>query len=130
NIMPAVREINLADHAEMGVAVEGSTRWWPAASEPAVLPELDPWDHEPHYIEVFNRGRQPFDFTVETVAPWLQVTPEKGNVTHRERVLVTVDWAQVPAGRQPVPGTVSGPGDRRVVVQAPVFKPEISAVRG
>ena len=123
NIMPELREVTPRPGAAMGVAVEGSADWWPGSSATAVLPELDPFDKHPHYIEVFSRGSESFDFRVEVGAPWLSVSPASGRVTDEQRLHVTVDWDAAPAGRVQVPITISGPNGVRVVVQAPVFNP-------
>lgn len=123
DVMPEVREIEVPAGSEMGVAIEGSDRWWPAASEEAVLPEMDAYRQPERYIEVFNRGREPFAFTARTAEPWLTVTPAEGRVGDQVRLQVRVDWQQAPEGRHRVPVTIEGPDGRSVVVQAEVFNP-------
>ena len=49
--------------AAMGVAIEGSAAAWPAATEEAVLPGFDVFNQPRRYIDVFNRGEAPFEFT-------------------------------------------------------------------
>ena len=62
NAMPAVQEIQVPAAAEMGVAIEGSEASWPGgAGGPAALPALSVFDRQPRYVEVFNRGQQPFE---------------------------------------------------------------------
>ena len=63
NTMPAVKEIELPAAAAMGVAIEGSAAAWPAATEDAVLPGFDVFNQPRRYIDVFNRGEAPFEFT-------------------------------------------------------------------
>jgi hypothetical protein len=122
NNMPQLREITLPAGAEMGVAIEGSQRWWPSDTSAAVLPELTPFGPQSVTVDVFNRGREPFDFRVSSAAPWLVVTPGRGHVTQEQRLVVRVDWARAPVGARRVGITVTGPrGD--VVIQAPVRNP-------
>ena len=124
NAMPDVQEITMPAGADMGVAIEGSDRWWPLDSSEAVLPVLDPYGDRTRVIDVFNRGRKPFDFQASTGAPWLVVTPSRGRVEKTQRLRMSVDWRLAPAGVAPrrVPITVSGAG-RSVLVYARVRNP-------
>jgi hypothetical protein len=162
NTMPAVETIDVPEGAAMGVAVEGSTAAWPnapippnrdtthrkesrAISPPAespTLPELSVYNQEPRWIEVFNRGREPFDYAVKVGRPWLRVSDRvtsgisqsqlgfrnfNGNVDEQQRLWVTADWDRVPAGQHRVPITVAGPNGATIVVEAVVNKPKSPA---
>jgi hypothetical protein len=132
-IFPAVQRIDPPVAAEMGVAIDGSTSWWPAAPTPAVLPSFSPYQTQPtQYLEVFNRGSTPFDYTIRTGAPWLRVSPGQGRVDQQVRATVRVNWAHAPHGTTTVPITVTGPGGASVVVQAVVENPTVrrSQLRG
>jgi hypothetical protein len=120
-----VRRITVPHGADLGVAIAGSDRWWPADSaEAAVLPAFDPYRRPTHDIEVFNRGAAPFEFTATAGAPWLVVTPDRGRVERDVALRVSVDWRWAPTGREPrrVGITITGAG-RRVVVWASVLNP-------
>ncbi|MBN1439883.1 MAG: glycosyl hydrolase 115 family protein [Anaerolineales bacterium] len=123
NVMPELREIELPDAADMGVAMEGSGAWWPHAAAEAVLPEFDCYRRPARILEVFNRGRRPFDFEVRTEQPWLSVSPARGTVEKERRLEVRVDWDRAPRGASRAALTVIGPRGARVVVQAPVHNP-------
>jgi hypothetical protein len=123
DIMPAVEEIELPAVAEMAVAVEGSESWWPAEPSPAILPPLDVYQQQSRYFEVFNRGLIPFEYSVQSEAPWLLVTPQQGTVQEEQRIWVKADWAHVPVGDHQVPVTVSGPDGTSIVVQVVVHNP-------
>jgi hypothetical protein len=71
NSMPTVTELPVPAAADMGVAVEGSASAWPGAHDAAVLPEFDVFDQQDRFIDVFNRGSAPFEFTAETSDPWI-----------------------------------------------------------
>jgi hypothetical protein len=124
NSMPDVRELTVPEGADMGVAVEGSGRWWPHESTEVALPEFDPYGDRTHTIDVFNRGRAPFEFRAQAGAPWLRVTPNAGRVAETQRLSVNVDWSRAPIGAAPsrVPITVTGAG-RSVRVYASVRNP-------
>jgi hypothetical protein len=120
-IFPAVRRIEVPAAADMGVAIDGSEQWWPAAETPAVLPTFSPYQSQPgQYIEVFNRGATAFDYTIESSESWVKVQPAKGTVDKQVRAEVRVDWERAPKGKTTVPITVSGPDGGSVVVQAVV----------
>jgi hypothetical protein len=121
--MPRVDVIHVPEAAEMGVAVEGSDRWWPASPDSAVLPAIDTFSRQIRFVEVFNRGATPFDFTAESGAPWVTVSPGRGKVEQEMRISVSVDWDRAPAGIHRVPITIAGPDGRRVVVHAIVHNP-------
>jgi hypothetical protein len=126
-IFPAVRRIDVPEAAELGVAVDGSDRWWPAADDPPVLPAFSPYQSQPaQYIEVFNRGTTAFDYTITSGAAWVSVTPASGRVDKQTRATVRVDWRRAPAGTTTVPIAITGAGatvEVRAVVENPAFPP-------
>jgi hypothetical protein len=123
NSMPSVKLISLPDAGEMGVAIEGSAQWWPAEKGDAVLPEFDPYSAQSHYVEVFNRGKASFSFSCRTGKSWIRVSPQHGKIETEQRLWVTIDWKQAPAGKQRVPITITGPNKSQVVVFAVVNSP-------
>jgi hypothetical protein len=96
NIMPAVKEIELPEAAAMGVAIEGSTSAWPGATGDAALPGFNIFNQEKHYIDIFDKGKAPFDFTAVASAPWIVLSATKGKVEKEERIWVSVDWSKAP----------------------------------
>jgi len=133
DVLPKVDKIEIPVAADIGVSIEGSDRWWPMETTEAILPEFDPFSQQKYYIEVFNRGRTPFRYEIESAESWLQITPRRGEVDEEQRVWVSVDWQHAPNGTQRVPITVTGPNDSRVVVQAVINNPtssEGNQVRG
>jgi hypothetical protein len=123
NIMPKVKIIEVPNTADMGVAIEGSEGWWPMDKSKAVLPEFDPYNRQKYYIEVFNRGRMPFNYKIESGESWLIVTPNQGKVDKEQRVWVSVNWRQAPTGKTSAAITITGPGEKQVVVHAPINNP-------
>ena len=124
DIMPKVQEIEIPAAADMGVSIEGSDSWWPMEKTEVVLPEFDPYNQQKYYIEIFNRGRAPFDYKIESGESWLLVTPNRGKVDKEQRIWVSVNWQQAPNGTQKVPITITGP-NHSVVVQAAINNPAV-----
>jgi hypothetical protein len=102
NKMPDVTEIDVPEQAQMGVAVEGSTAWWPNEQRAAVLPGFSPGNGA-HYLDVFNRGKGTFNFTAKTSSPYIVVEPKSGSVTTEQRVWINVNWKLAPKGLTNVP---------------------------
>ncbi|MFL6119706.1 glycosyl hydrolase 115 family protein [Actinophytocola sp.] len=129
-VFPAVQRIQVPAAADMGVAIDGSDQWWPAATTPAVLPTFSPYQSQPRqYLEVFNRGATAFDYRVSSARPWVSVSKPRGTVDKQVRLEVTVDWWHAPRGTTRVPLTVTGAG-RTVVVEAVVDNPATRPTRG
>jgi hypothetical protein len=122
NSMPETKTIKLSAVADMGVAVEGSDRWWPAEQSQAMLPEFDPWSGK-HSIDVFNRGTASFTFTAKVEQRWIHVTPSTGRIDAEQRLWVSVDWTSAPVGTHDIPIVIIGPNKSRVVVHALIKNP-------
>jgi Glycosyl hydrolase family 115/Gylcosyl hydrolase family 115 C-terminal domain len=123
NLMPEVKEIMVPNTAEMGVAIECAEDWWPNQKSEAVLPEFDVYNQQKYYIEIFNRGNLPFDYTIQTSEPWMKIDYLNGRIGEEKRLFVSVDWEKVPSGIHRVQITISGPNKVCVVVQAVINNP-------
>ncbi|GHA12860.1 glycosyl hydrolase 115 family protein [Streptomyces echinoruber] len=133
-LFPAVRRIDVPAGAGLGVSVDGAEdagEWWPGGSpRPARLPEFSPYQTRPQqYVEIFNRGRTPFDYRIETSAPWLVVDRPRGRVEQQVRVEVRVDWERAQAGRARGTLTVTGAGES-VTVACVTEHPSRRGLRG
>jgi hypothetical protein len=123
NAMPAVSEIQIAPTAEMGVAIEGSAWAWPSAPIEPVLPAFDTFNQQRRYIDVFNRGRGTFEFSLAASAPWIILGESKGTTDKDRRIWVSVDWSKVPEGSTSGQVKVSGTGAQDVIVKINAFRP-------
>jgi Glycosyl hydrolase family 115/Gylcosyl hydrolase family 115 C-terminal domain len=129
-IFPALRRITVPAAADMGVAIDGSDAWWPAATGAAVLPAFSRFQTQPaQYIEVFNRGAAAFDYRIRAAVPWLRVSQDRGRVDKQVRATLRVDWSRAPHGTTTVPVTVTGAG-RTVTVRAVVENPVLRRPAG
>jgi len=124
NIMPRVTEIEISTNAEMGVAIEGSASAWPGAMDEPVLPEFDVFNQPHRFIDIFNKGQTPFEFTVTAGAPWIEVTPAHGTVDKEQRLWVTVDWDKTLTESASSFVTITGPDTNRVNVKVDAFNPK------
>ncbi len=123
NAMPAVSEIQIVTAGQMGVAVEGSSWGWPGAPVEPVLPAFDVFNQQRRYIDVFNRGRAPFDFSATASAPWIVLSESQGTIDKERRVWVSVDWSKVPEVSTNGNVKISGTGAAEVIVKLHAFRP-------
>ncbi len=123
NVMPKVYTVDVPEKAEMGVAIEGSTEWHRFTKSDAALPVFDALQQQSYYIEIFNRGKTPFEYSLQTGKPWLVVDKKQGTIVTEERVWISVDWNKVPSGNHRVPITISGPNKNNVEVYAVISNP-------
>jgi hypothetical protein len=123
NTMPPVTELALPATASMGVAIEGSSAAWPGSAGPAVLPTFDSYNQPRHFIDVFNRGRAPFEFTAAASAPWIVLSATRGSVEKEARLWVSVDWDKAPHGVDKGAVTIEGAGAAPIAVEVDVFYP-------
>ena len=123
NTMPPVTELALPATASMGVAIEGSSAAWPGSAGPAVLPTFDSYNEPRHFIDVFNRGRAPFEFTAAASAPWIVLSATRGSVEKEARLWVSIDWDKAPHGVDKGAVTIEGAGAAPIAVEVDVFYP-------
>jgi hypothetical protein len=131
NAMPPVAKIKLAAASSLGVAEEGSSEALPGAANDAALPQFDRFNQQQRYIDVFNRGTTPFQFTATPSAPWILVDQARGPIKHgtvekQERLLVSIDWQKVPRGVAHGSVKIEGAG-AEVTVSVEAFNPETPA---
>jgi hypothetical protein len=91
NTLAAIKLASVQAPAEtsLGVATDGGS---------STLPAFDSLNQQRSYIDVFNKGREPFEFTAIPGAPWITLSQSKGRVEDETRVWVTIDWDKVPIG--------------------------------
>ena len=118
--------------ASMGVAVEGSSEAWPGSEKPPLLPSFDVFNRQVRYIEVFNRGREPFEYAITSENPWIMVSDTPGTIKDEERIPVHIDWPMLTYGMHEGTITVKGAGTE-VKIRLTAFnpaEPQPSTVRG
>ncbi len=125
NTMPPVTELTLPTAASMGIAIEGSGDAWPSGAAPAMLPIFDAFSQPRHFIDVFNRGCAPFEFTATASAPWIVLSATRGSVEKERRLWVSVDRDKAPAGSNKGAVTIESAGAAPIAVEVGVFNPRL-----
>lgn len=121
NKMPDVSYIQTPPAAGIGYTLESSP-----ASQRGPFPTLstsfspfDPVNDQAYYVEVYNTGSQPLEYTLTAGNDWIKLSSQKGTVAYEEMVYVSVDWDRAP--KDPVEGEIvlSGAG-RDFTIKVPI----------
>ena len=132
NNMPEVKQIDIPTEAKMGVAIQGSEKWYPEDSV-LTLPEFDRFNRQVYYIEIFNQGSTPFFYSIQPGEPWVIITKTSGKIKTEDRLWISISWDRVPDGVTEVPITITSSAGGQVVIQAIVKSsvlPEGNEVKG
>ena len=71
-----------------------------------------------YYVDIFNRGKIPFQCKVEPSEPWMIPGKRELEIVEGERITLDVKWEDAPEGLHRVPVRISGPGGTSVTVFA------------
>jgi endo-1,4-beta-D-glucanase Y len=123
NNMPKVEEINVPPEAKMGIAIEGKSASWGAggSDKPPIL-LFDLFGEQKCYIDIFNLGATPFEFSAEPNADWIILSANKAKIEKERRLFVSIDWSKVPVGNAHGSITITGAGLKETVLISS-FKP-------
>lgn len=125
NTLNAIKltEIQLPDSAIMGIGLEGTELSWPNSTSKASLPQFDIFSNQQRYIDVFNKGKLPFDYTITTDVPWLTIGEAKGTISDKDkRIWLKLDKQNLPTGEKVGIVRISGAGTE-VQIQISAFNP-------
>ncbi|PTB97049.1 glycosyl hydrolase, partial [Marivirga lumbricoides] len=121
NAMPEIKKISLTEKAKMGVSISGSAEVYPISTEKAILPNYDSFNRPQYEIEIFNKGKKPFDFQLSSNYDWIKVSEKKGKIEKQEKIMVSIDWSKASEGESTGEIIIKGAGDK-VEVSVPVNK--------
>ncbi|KAF0093905.1 MAG: hypothetical protein E1N59_2368 [Puniceicoccaceae bacterium 5H] len=128
--MPSVTRVHEREAAQMAVSLPGSPFSWPSnhpGKGEARTPVLSAVAQDATHLTVFNRGTEAFTFSAQAEPGWLHVTPAEGTVTAGQRLTVSADWSEVPAGEHEGKVTLKGADGWPVTVTVPVVKRSVPA---
>jgi hypothetical protein len=128
--MPETKRIALSARGEMGVMAEGSSDFFPQTEKELTLEVFDRYNNQNHYIEVFNRGSIPYDYTIAPKDKWIRIEEYTGKVTLVERIFVSIDWKDAPSGTHESEILIKGPGEKSVTVSIVADNPSLATIDG
>ncbi len=102
---PVLREVKLSQAPELGVMVEneGSLN---GVSSYHLLPAFNGYFRCAYFIDIFNKGKGQLSWTAETDKEWILLSRTSGKTADEGRIMVSVDWNNVPVGDK-IAGTVT-----------------------
>lgn len=102
---PVLREVKLSSAPELGVMVEneGSLN---GVSSYHLLPAFNGYFRCAYFIDIFNKGKGQLSWTAETDKEWILLSRTSGRTADEDRIMVSVDWNNVPVGDK-IAGTVT-----------------------
>lgn len=102
---PVLREVKLSPAPELGVMVEneGSLN---GVSSYHLLPAFNGYFRCAYFIDIFNKGKGQLSWTAETDKEWILLSLTSGRTADEDRIMVSVDWNNVPVGDK-IAGTVT-----------------------
>jgi len=108
NVMPAVSWIEAPEAGSLGVSAENATFTRAGGRFGFSLGTIDSVADQTRTLTLFDRGKTPVEYTVETSAPWIVASEAGGTVGATEqKVVLHVDWSKVPADTDSAEGTVT-----------------------
>ena len=118
NKMPAVSYVHTQESAGLGHVLEYGRQGGRIAGGSVngqTFAPFDPVNDQRYYLEIFNRGTEPFDYTVTAREDWIRLSSSAGTVWLEDRVFVQIDWRKAPRGRATGEIVLAGAGERRVI---------------
>ncbi len=107
NVMPAVSWIQVPQEGSLGISAEDLTFMRRGGSFGFSLGTIDSVSNEMRTLTLFDRGKTPVEYTVQTGAPWIVASQTSGTVGATEqKIVLHVDWSKVPADSTIAEGTV------------------------
>lgn len=97
--LPALRKVNLAPTASLGILAEGEDILKGQKSFHS-LPAFNTYFRQSYYVDVFNKGVTPLKWSTSVSDNWILLDKKAGETTTEERIEVSVDWTKVPIGEK------------------------------
>ena len=122
NKAPETVTIDIPEKAGIGVALEGSEANWPNSAVKATLPVFDPFNDQKRYIEIFNTGKNSFQYEIHSTQNWVNISSRQGEIEEQEKINISIDWDKVPEDAQEIELKVTGAGET-ISITALIKKP-------
>jgi len=111
--------------------VQESRQLSPVFTEENRLPPLNRYSQERRFIDIFNRGQDPEEWSAKTSAPWIELSDDGGLLSDgSERIWVTVDYDKAPVGEDLNGDIEITDGKQRYRVNVPVFNKKLNTSSG
>lgn len=116
--MPPVSRIDVPSTGRINVVVPGQDY-----IGPNMLPCASPFAATPSFIDLYNTGASPVEWTLSADSPWIKLDETKGKTDMHRRVNFTIDWTKVPSGMQTAEILLTASNGQRERIFVPSFNP-------
>ncbi|MBN1184580.1 MAG: glycosyl hydrolase 115 family protein [Bacteroidales bacterium] len=99
NILPGTKSISIPDEPQMGVTYLGTHEYWTSNNTDIILPLFDSYNKQSNIIEIFNKGKRSFRYTIKTDCPWIILSKDKGNIDLQDTIGIKIDWNSISFGQ-------------------------------
>ncbi len=131
DVMPQVRRIAPARNAQLGVAVPGDRRAWPAMEGAPALPDFHRASDPVRRIALFNRGGGRLRVRAAPTAAWIRIDRTEIEYEDQTELAVRIDWTRAPTGRHRGLVRLAGEDGSSVDVVVAIDNPaDAATVRG
>lgn len=89
-----------------------------------MLPAFNKFTAKEYFVDIFNTGKQAFDWTAQPSHDWIKVSKQTGQVAHEDRIWVSIDWDEAPVGERVAGEIVFTSEDIQEKVGISVFNPK------
>ena len=127
NAMPAVSQVQPISGPRMALAAEGSPSVGSGAFPVLILPPFDVFNQQTQFVDVFNQGAEPFDFTASADRPWIQLNRKRGTVVDETRLFVSIDWSKVLEADNQGVVEIAQAGGATMKVRVQALRPSVPA---
>lgn len=111
--MPPYEEITLPQKAGLGIIVE-ENKVTNGVSHPYCLPVFSSHYNETYFVDIYNTGAEPLEWTAEASEKWVTISQASGTTDKEQRLYVSVDWSKLLANSNATI-TIRGAGSEKTV---------------
>lgn len=107
----------------MGYTLESGivSRWIRFGIGSKSFTPFDALNDQKYYIEIYNKGGEPLDYSISSLDDWIGISSPKGTITYEEKIYITIDWDKVSDGVDEGEINVSGAG-REFTIKVPLVR--------
>lgn len=125
DVPDSVSQMKIPEAAGLGVAVEGRADTV-KENDNAALPVSSVFTKDARFIDIFNTGKAPADWTAQSKQSWIKLSQTNGDLREDARLLVSIDWANAPKGNEKIGEIEIKSAGQKRNIRVPIFNPQLA----
>ena len=122
NVLPELKSLTIPTEGQLRLAKEGTGKWWPKEQNTATLKHCDSLNNQMTYIEIYNSGTKPIDFSLSLPDSWVVVSATSGTLTDQKRIMISANWELLKPGTHSSIFKVISPDGNEIKVELKAIK--------